>query len=130
MRAIRGAASVTENSPQAILAATREMLVEIMRRNQLTTDRVVSALFTLTPDLNAAFPAAAARELGWQEVPLLCAQEIAVPGALPRIVRVLLHVITDQAVVHVYLGEAARLRPDWARYDRSEEAGKSGNEGG
>jgi chorismate mutase len=114
MKGIRGAASVAENTPQAILAATRTLLAEIMQRNNLQPQEVVSALFTLTPDLNAAFPAAAARQLGWRDVPLLCAQEIAVPGAPPRIVRVLLHVDRNEIVHHVYLGEAAKLRPDLA----------------
>lgn len=114
MKGIRGAASVTENTPQAILAATRTLLEEIVQRNHLQPQEVVSALFTLTPDLNAAFPAAAARQLGWRDVPLFCAQEIAVPGALPRIVRVLLHVDRNEPVHHVYLGEAVQLRPDLA----------------
>lgn len=114
MKGIRGAAAVAENSAPAILAATRSLLEEIVRRNHLAVPEIVSALFTLTPDLNAAFPAKAARELGWGDVALMCAQEIAVPGAPGRIVRVLLLVERDCPVEHVYLGEAAVLRPDLA----------------
>ncbi len=119
VRGIRGANSVADNNRESILAATRELLRAICRANPgLHPDDMVSILFTLTPDLNAAYPAYAARQLGWLQVPLLSAQEIAVPGALPRVVRVLIHWNTDlpqAAIRHVYLGEAARLRPDLAR---------------
>ena len=112
MKGIRGAAGVADNSAPAILAATRTLLEEIVRRNHLEVSEIVSALFTLTPDLDAAFPARAARELGWGGVPLMCAQEIPVPDAPTQIVRVLLHVARDLPVEHVYLGKAAVLRPD------------------
>jgi chorismate mutase len=114
MKGIRGAAGVGANTKEAILAATGQLLAEIVRRNRLDSASVVSALFTLTPDLNAAFPAAAARILGWHDVPLMCAQEIPVPDALPSIVRVLLLVERDDPIQHVYLGRARGLRPDLA----------------
>jgi chorismate mutase len=116
VRGIRGAISVTENCPKQILAATHELLSELCRANDLTNfEDVVSAIFTTTPDLTAAFPAEAARGLGMNQVPLLCASEIAVPHGMPRIIRILLHVNTERSqaeVVHVYLKDAKRLRPD------------------
>jgi chorismate mutase len=115
MKGIRGAASVADNTPEAISSTTRVLLEEICRQNDLSSDEIVSAIFTLTPDLNASFPAAAARQLGWVEVPLLCAQEIPVPDALPGIVRVLLLVSRDGPVQHVYQGDARKLRPDLAQ---------------
>jgi chorismate mutase len=114
MKGIRGAAGVGANTKEAILEATGQLLSEIIRRNRLASAEVVSALFTLTPDLNAAFPAAAARALGWVDVPLMCAQEIPVPEALPSVVRVLLLVERVDPVHHVYLGRARGLRPDLA----------------
>ena len=110
--AIRGAVQVTENTAAAIEAAVREMIAEIGRNNHLDPDRVISAFFTLTPDLSAAFPAAAARAFGWPDVPMICAQEIAVPGSLPRICRVLVHATGEGPPRHVYLGAAQGLRPD------------------
>lgn len=116
VRGIRGATSVAVDTREAILEATRELLLEILRVNQIEQfDEIVSILLTTTPDLTATFPAEAARGLGMQLVPLLCASEIAVPGSLPRCVRVLLHVNTDKPqrdVVHVYLRDARHLRPD------------------
>lgn len=116
VRGIRGATSVAEDVPEQILAATRELLEEVLKSNSITEfDEIVSAIFTTTPDLTATFPAEAARAIGMRLVPLLCASEIAVPGSLPRCVRVLLHVNTDKPqceMVHVYLREAKRLRPD------------------
>lgn len=116
VRAIRGAITVEENEAEMILSATRHLLETILSRNpELLVDDLVSALFTLTPDLNAAFPALAARQMGWVQVPMMCAQEIPVPGALPRCIRVLLHWNTSipaAQVHHVYLGEAVGLRPD------------------
>jgi chorismate mutase len=111
MRAIRGAITVPENSPEAIAEATQMLLAEIRRRNNLRSDEVISAFFTLTPDLNADFPARAARADGW-DMPMLDMQEIAVPGALTRCLRVLLHVDRAQPVCHAYLRDAATLRPD------------------
>jgi chorismate mutase len=116
VRGIRGATSVEADSPELILAATRELLVELLRANGIETfDEIVSAIFTTSPDLTSTFPAEAARALGMRQVPLLCASEIAVPGSLPRCIRVLLHVNTDKTqseISHIYLHEAKRLRPD------------------
>src|SRR3954466_13773001 len=112
--ALRGAASVQRNLPADILAATEELMREIMERNALTPDDVVSCIFTLTHDLDAEFPAVAARGIGFDKVPLLCAREVAVPGSLPRVIRVLIHYYADEGheARHVYLGEARTLRAD------------------
>lgn len=116
IRGIRGATTVEADRSEAVLAATRELLQEILERNGIRDfDDIVSAIFTTTPDLTSTFPAEAARALGMQHVPLLCASEIAVPGSMPRCIRALLHVETPrqpQEVVHVYLRDAKRLRPD------------------
>lgn len=117
-RGVRGATTVDTNSPEAILSATRELLLALTTANDLDPADLACAIFTATPDLNAAFPAQAARELGWTHVPLLCAQEINVPGALPGCIRVLLWWNTERPpseVVHVYLREARNLRPDLAK---------------
>jgi chorismate mutase len=90
------------------------MLQEIMAAKNLSASQIVSALFSLTPDLNAVFPAAAARGIGWTDVPMMCAQEIPVPGALARVVRVMIHADVAGPVHHVYQGGAVALRPDWA----------------
>jgi chorismate mutase len=115
-RGIRGATQISEDTPHAILDATRELLSAILEANPgLYSDDLASIFFTVTHDLNAAHPALAARQLGWVDVPLLCAQEIPVPGSMPRVVRVLLHWNTVRAqkeINHVYLGNAAALRPD------------------
>jgi chorismate mutase len=112
--ALRGATSVEANTEPAILEGTRELVREIMARNDLAPDRMVSCLFSATTDLNAQFPAVAARDLGLGRVPLLCTQEIDVPGALPRTIRVLLHYYAPEghAPQHVYLREARALRAD------------------
>ena len=115
LRAVRGATTVEADAPEAIREATRALLVELLGRNGLRPDDVVSALFTMTEDLTSEFPARAARELGWQDVPLLCMRELAVAGALPRCIRVLLHVETHRRrdeIRHVYLAGAGTLRPD------------------
>lgn len=114
--AVRGAISVDHNSSEEILAATTKLMTELVERNSLQTEQVVSCWFTATPDLNAAFPAAAARVMGFDAVPLMCAVEIDVPGALPRIIRVMAHYYADAGhdVKHVYLGQAAQLRSDIA----------------
>lgn len=112
MIAIRGAIQVEEDTREAITSAAAALCVAITRDNQLDPARIVSAIFTLTPDLHADFPARAAREQGWGDVPMICAQEIGVPGALPRVCRVLLHVDAAGPPRHVYLGGAAVLRPD------------------
>ena len=115
VRALRGATSVAEDSAGAIVAATTELLKEMLDRNGAVADDLISLVFTATPDLHAAFPAAAARELGISDVPLLCAQEIGVEGALPRCIRVLMHLYTERDYAnlrHIYLGEAKALRSD------------------
>ncbi len=116
-RGIRGATTVAENSREAILAATRELLTLIAERNAIAVEEITSIFFTVTDDLDAEHPALAARQLGWIEVALLCAREIPVPGGLGRCVRVLLHVNTTRSqaeIRHVYLHEAIVLRPGWA----------------
>ncbi|MGI5168982.1 chorismate mutase [Spirillospora sp. CA-253888] len=118
VRAVRGATQVDADDRDQILAATTELVTEVMARNGLTTDEVVSVLFTATPDLTAEFPALAARKLGFHEVPLLCAAEIAVPHALPRVIRLMAHVETDRPraeIQHVYLRGATALRLDIAQ---------------
>jgi chorismate mutase len=118
VRAIRGAVQVEANVTAAILEGTSELVTEVMGRNQLTPADVISVVFTATPDLNAEFPALAARKLGFQDVPLLCCTELDVPGAMPRVIRLLMHVETPSprsAVQHVYLRGAAALRLDIAQ---------------
>jgi chorismate mutase len=112
--ALRGATTVERNEADAILAATEELMRQIMDRNALGPDDVVSCIFTLTDDLDAQFPAVAARNLGFDRVPLLCAREVPVPGSLPRVIRVLIHYYADHGheASHIYLGEARRLRRD------------------
>lgn len=114
-RGIRGATTVERDTADEILMATQELLACIVEANSLETHDVGSVLFTMTPDLAAAFPAAAARDLGWQDVALMDAQEIPVPGSLPRCIRVLIHWNTETAqeeIRHIYLRNAAALRPD------------------
>jgi chorismate mutase len=118
IRGIRGAITVPENTPDAIFAGTQLLVNAIVAQNQFEVDDVASVVLTMTEDLNAIFPAKAVRAItGWKYVPLMCARELAVPGAMERCIRVLLHVNTEQAqasVNHVYLGEAVKLRPDMA----------------
>lgn len=117
-RGIRGATTVDTDSPEAILEATSQLLAGIVQANDMQVADIASAFFTVTPDLRSAFPARAARELGWHHVALLDAQEIPVPGSLPRCVRVLIHWNTPRSqteIQHVYLGEAKTLRPDLQR---------------
>ncbi len=111
---IRGAITVPVDTAEEILAATRELLLRLAEANGLKPERIISAIFTATPDLRSEFPAAAARSIGWREVPLLDAVEIDKPGALPRCIRVLLHVEMAEGArpVHLFLREAAALRPD------------------
>jgi chorismate mutase len=118
VRAVRGAVQVEANDRAAILEATTELVTEVMSRNGLSTGQVISVIFSATADLNAEFPALAARKLGFQEVPLLCCSEIPVPGAMPRVVRLMAHVETELSrpeVQHVYLRGAAALRLDIAQ---------------
>ena len=112
--ALRGAISVEENAEELILSATTELVSAIIERNELDPDQMVSCLFSCTTDLTAQFPAVAARDLGLDRVPLLCTQEIEVPGALPRVIRILLHYYApaDHLPQHVYLREARALRAD------------------
>lgn len=117
LHAIRGAITVERDEEETLLGATRELLTAIAERNALHPHEIVSAIFTLTPDLASQFPALAARQLGWTEAALLCTMEIPVPGALARTIRVLIHAEFDEprtAVSHVYLGAAIALRPDRA----------------
>lgn len=115
-RGIRGAIDVAEDSPEAILCAAKKLLRKIIQMNEgLDPEDMASVMFTMTPDLTATFPALAARQLGWVDVPLLCYLEISVPGSLPYILRVLILWNTHRSqkeIRHVYLGEAASLRPD------------------
>ena len=112
--ALRGANTVEGNDAGAILDSTDQLMRELMDRNGLAAEEIVSCIFTMTADLDAEFPAVAARRLGLDRVPLLCAREIAVPGSLPRVIRVLMHYYADEGhqARHVYLGEARTLRLD------------------
>jgi chorismate mutase len=118
VRAVRGAIQVAADERAEILAGTAELVTEVMTRNELSTDDVISVVFTATSDLTAEFPALAARKLGFQEVPLLCAAEVSVPGAMPRVVRLMMHIETHKPradIQHVYLRGAAALRLDIAQ---------------
>jgi chorismate mutase len=112
MRAIRGAVCVSANTSEAIAAAVTELVTVLVRENSLAQEEIVSAIFTMTPDLFADFPARFARELGWHDVPMMCAQEIAVPGAMSRVCRLIVHAEGRKAARHVYLRGAETLRPD------------------
>ena len=118
MRGIRGAITVDADDSQAIVTATKRLLQQMQQANGVELDDIASVLFSLTPDLRAAFPALGAREMGWVNVPMLHFSEIDVPGSLARVIRVLLHVNTSLAqheIEHVYLEGAVMLRPDLAR---------------
>ena len=112
--AVRGATKSRSNNTDTIVEATEELMRELMSRNDLVPERMVSCIFTSTHDLNAEFPAVAARNLGLESVPLLCAQEIDVPGAMPSVIRTLVHYYApaDHSPAHTYLGEAQELRSD------------------
>ncbi len=117
-RGVRGATTVEHNEREEILTATRQLLALMVRRNQIAREDVASAIFTTTPDLDAEFPALAARQLGWLDVPLLCGHELSVPGSLPRCIRVLVHWNTERTqseIEHIYIREAVRLRPDLSK---------------
>jgi chorismate mutase len=117
LRGIRGAIGIEADTREAILGGTRDLLARMAAENGVEPDGVSMILFTATPDLTAAFPATAARELGWTRVPLMCSPELDVTGALPRIVRVMILADTDRSareIRHLYLGRAAALRPDLA----------------
>ncbi|HLJ36573.1 MAG TPA: chorismate mutase [Ktedonobacteraceae bacterium] len=116
-RGIRGATTVEQNSREEILAATTELLQLLIRKNELQAEDVASAIFTMTADLDAEFPALAARHLGWTEVALMCMQEIPVPNSLGKCIRILLHVNTTRSaeeMQHVYIHGAVNLRPNLA----------------
>lgn len=117
-RGVRGATTVEENSRDAILKATRQLLALIIRRNGIDSSDVASAVFTVTRDVNAEFPALAARQMGWLDVPLLCGYEVEVPGSLSLCVRILLHWNTNKSqkeIQHVYIHDAIALRPDLSK---------------
>jgi chorismate mutase len=118
VRAIRGAVQVDADEREAILEATTELVTAVMTRNDLAPEDVISVLFTMTPDLTAEFPALAARKIGFHAVPLMCATEIPVPGAMPRVVRLMAFVETESSradIQHVYLRGALALRLDIAQ---------------
>jgi chorismate mutase len=118
MRGVRGAITVDHDRTDAIVTATKRLLSEIVARNAIELEEIASVLFSLTPDLHAAFPAIGAREMGWVQVPMLHFTEVAVPGALDRCIRVLVHVNTlreHHEIEHVYLDGAVVLRPDLAQ---------------
>lgn len=114
-RGVRGATTIEADDRELVLKATCELLALMIRLNGIRSEDVASAIFTTTPDIVAVFPATAARQLGWLDVPLMCAHEMSVPGSLGLCIRILLHWNTDksqQAIQHVYLHEARNLRPD------------------
>ena len=117
-RGVRGATTVDHNTREDLLKATRQLLALMIRQNGIEHEDVASAIFTTTPDLTAEFPALAARQWGWLDVPLLCTHEISVPGSLARCVRILIHWNTSKTldeIHHVYIRDAAKLRPDLCR---------------
>ena len=120
MRGVRGATTVNEDQADQLLPATQELLEAILAANPgMQTDEIASVLFTVTNDISSGFPALAARRIGWDSVPMVCAREIPVPGSLPLCIRVLLHWNTDlpqSSIRHIYLREAVRLRPDLASH--------------
>jgi chorismate mutase len=120
-RGIRGATTADANTRESILEATRDMLIRLIEANELRVEDIGSAIFSTTPDLNAEFPAVAARELGWLDTALICTHEMAVPGSLERCVRVLIHWNTNRRadqIVHVYTRGATTLRPERAALSR------------
>lgn len=121
-RGVRGATTAPANTREAILAATRELLTQLIALNGIQVEDVASAIFTTTPDLNAEFPALAAREIGWHDTALLCGHEMSVPGSLPHCIRILIHWNTTRSateIVHVYLHAAQSLRPERATPPRT-----------
>ncbi|QNU65318.1 chorismate mutase [Ruminiclostridium herbifermentans] len=115
VRAVRGAITVFENAKESILEGTKELLVEMINRNEIDNESIISVIFSVTNDLNATFPAIAARELGWNDISLMCTNEINVPKSLEKCIRVLIHFNTEKKnneINHVYLKGATVLRPD------------------
>lgn len=128
VRGIRGAIDARANTAEEIRARTQELLEAIVSANAVRTDDIAAAFFTLTPDLDADFPAHAARKMGWSHVPMICANEVAVPGAMERVIRVLLLVNSDapaERIRHQYLGDTQCLRPDLAKSAGRTSASKS-----
>ncbi|GHH74925.1 chorismate mutase [Streptomyces sulfonofaciens] len=118
VRAVRGAVQLDRDEADHMAEQVGRLITAVLERNELGTDDLISIWFTATPDLHSDFPAAAARKLGITDVPLICAQELDIKGAMPRVVRILAHVETDRPradVAHVYLGAAAALRKDIAQ---------------
>lgn len=118
VRGIRGAVNIGSNTREEILSKSRELLEAIVKANKVKPADIATAIFTLSPDLNADFPAYAARQMGWSDVPLMCARELDVPGAMARVIRVLLLVnskIPASKIKHQYLGDTPQLRPDLAQ---------------
>jgi len=114
-RGVRGATTIQRDEPEIVLQATRELLAFMIRLNEIDSSDVASAIFTVTSDINSVFPAAAARQLGWLDVPLLCGREMEVEGGLAFCIRILMHWNTEKsqdAIQHIYLNEAQTLRPD------------------
>jgi len=127
LRGIRGAVQASKNSKDAVRRATTELVEAVIKANALRPEKIVAAFFTVTDDLDATFPAEAARALGWTQVPMLCSREIPVPGSMARVVRALLLVntrVAAGAVRHIYLGETQCLRPDLSPPAAEEEKGK------
>ena len=117
-RGVRGATTIASNTREEVLKATRELIALLIRQNGIESRDVASAIFSTTPDIDAEFPALAARQLGWLDVPLLCGHEMAVPGSLPMCIRVLIHWNTDKPqdeIEHIYVRDAKRLRPDLSK---------------
>ena len=115
VRGVRGAISVSKDDSDEILDATRRLLMTIIHQNEINSEDIASVWFTTTPDLVSVFPAIAARQIGWTDVPLMCSHEMAIVGSMPLVVRVLIHwctTKTQKEINHIYLGETVRLRPD------------------
>lgn len=115
VRGIRGAITIEENSADLILNATKTLIIAMVEANKVIKEDITSAIFSMTPDLNAVYPAEAARKLGWGQVPLMGCMEVSVPEGLPRCIRILMHVNTiksQEEIKHIYLGEAKNLRKD------------------
>jgi len=115
VRAIRGATTIEKNSVEDIMHETKNLLMEIVQANNINKEDIISVIFSTTKDINAAFPAKAAREIGWTDIPLMCTNEMDVPGSLEKCIRILMHINSDKSnsqLKHIYLKEARKLRPD------------------
>ncbi len=115
VRGLRGATTVAEDTGEEVISATAELIHEMMSRNELAKEDLITMIFTATPDITSEFPAAAARKIGISDIPLLCASELAVKGQIPRVIRIMMHIYTDHeysALRHVYLRDAKPLRTD------------------